>query len=64
MEFSDDKCYSGKMCIVEGTVEDNGEVLDVGGEIKITFSSGAPTAEGADAHTVPVRTFQPCCSRS
>lgn len=54
MEFSDDKCYAGKMCIVEGTVEDNGEVLDVGGEIKITFSSGAPTAEA------PTPTLCPC----
>ncbi len=53
-EFSDNKGYVGKYFTVEGGIKENGAVLDVGGTMTITFSSGSPDAEGAVSYTVPV----------
>ena len=54
MEFSAESGYVGKPFGITGSVSENDEILDVGGEMTITFSSGAPEAEGAESYTVPV----------
>lgn len=54
MEFSAESGYAGKPFGITGSVSENDEILDVGGEMTITFSSGAPEADGAESYTVPV----------
>ena len=53
-DFSDEKGYVGKPFAVSGDLTENGELLDVGGTVTITFSSGTPDEEGAVSYTVPV----------
>lgn len=54
IDFSDTKGYVGKAFTVSGSVTENDSVLDVGGTVTVTFSSGANDAEGAVSYTVPV----------
>ena len=54
IDFCDDHGYVGKPFTVSGEVSENDERIDVGGEMTITFSSGAPEAQGAETYTVPV----------
>ena len=57
IDFSADRGYDGKPFTVSGAVYEDAydeKLLDLGGSVTITFSSGAPEAEGAVSYTVPV----------
>ena len=54
LDFSAEKGYVGKPFTVSGDITENGELLNVGGTVTVTFSSGVPEAEGAVSYTVPV----------
>ena len=54
LELSDNKGYVGKPFTVSGSVKEGENTLDVGGTMTVTFSSGAPDAEGAVFYTAPV----------
>ena len=61
LDFSADKGYVGKPFTVSGDITENGELLNVGGTVTITFSSGSPDAEGAVSYTVPVENGRYVC---
>ncbi len=54
IDFSDSKGYLGKPLTVSGEITDNGEALDLGGTVTITFSSGGPDDEGAVSYNATV----------
>ena len=54
LDCSAEKGYVGKPFTVSGEITENGALLNVGGSVTVTFSSGGPEAEGAVSYTVPV----------
>jgi len=54
LDFSDMKGYVGKPFTVSGEITENGGLLNVGGSVTVTLSSGSFDAEGAVSYTVPV----------
>lgn len=57
LDFNDDTngvYYAGKPLSLSGTVSKDGSVLNVGGTVTITFSSGSPSVEGAVSYELPV----------
>ena len=54
IDFSAEKAYLGKPLTISGDVRYEDEIIDVGGEITITFSDSTPEAEGAVSYKVPV----------
>ena len=54
IDFSAEKAYLGKPLSISGDLRYDDEIIDVGGELTITFSGSTPEAEDAVSYSVPV----------